>query len=746
MSLRGILAELRRRGAHDLASRSTSTKPKALRPASYRSYFLAAERCTHRCFASYWFSTLTRMRFESASQSPPQTRFALGTGCASRVRILEGSPRMRAILLAFLCVFSAVAHAAISAPDRPITDPKSVTSLTNSDAGPVPIEDLAVTRGVRDAAWSADGKWVFVATNLAGRYNIWRVDAAGSWPVQLTISNEAQAGLSPSPDGQLLLYTQDVGGNEYADLYAVPTSGGPVLQLTATPDITENNPRFSPDGRSVALEIKPKSGKVTNLAIFDLASKQVRSLTDEKATDQNWQVVGWMPDGKSLIADRVKVDFSEASTWRIDVASGRAEPVTTLRQGVIVMATSVSPDGRLLAISSNEATGQMRAGILDLTTNKYRWLKSTPWEQFSGMFSPDGATMVTRTSDNGRSTLALFDVATGSERALDFPPGYNTEATSLTRAFSPDSRQLLVLHSGANTPFDIWVSDVASGRARSLSRLSMASLDPERLPRSQIVTYRSFDGTLISAILTVPFNMKRDGSNAGIVMPHGGPTGQDEDYFSKTTAALASRGYMVIRPNFRGSTGYGRAFQMANVRDLGGGDLKDTLAAKDFLVATGYVDPKRIGITGGSYGGFMTLMALGRAPDAFSAGVQLFGIINWYTMYETSDPGLQQYLIALLGDPVKDKAVYDATSPMTYIRNIKAPLLSLQGENDIRVPRGQAQEVADMLKAKGTISETIFYPAEGHGFLKVENQTDALRRTVAWFDTYLKGEKPAAKQ
>jgi dipeptidyl aminopeptidase/acylaminoacyl peptidase len=142
----------------------------------------------------------------------------------------------------------------------------------------------------------------------------------------------------------------------------------------------------------------------------------------------------------------------------------------------------------------------------------------------------------------------------------------------------------------------------------------------------------------------------------------------------------------------------------------------------------------------------MTLMALGRAPDAFSAGVQLFGIINWYTMYETSDPGLQQYLIALLGDPVKDKAVYDATSPMTYIRDIKAPLLSLQGENDIRVPRGQAQEVADVLKAKGTISETVFYPAEGHGFMKVENQTDALRRTVAWFDTYLKGEKPAAKQ
>jgi dipeptidyl aminopeptidase/acylaminoacyl peptidase len=410
------------------------------------------------------------------------------------------------------------------------------------------------------------------------------------------------------------------------------------------------------------------------------------------------------------------------------------------------MATSVSPDGRLLAISSNEATGQMRAGTYDLERKAFHWLKPTPWEQFSGMIAPDGRTMVARTGEDGRSTLSLVDVASGTERVLAFPPGYNTEATWLTRSFAPDSTRLLVLHSGANAPSNIWIADISRGESRPLTQLAMASLDAERLPRSQIVTYRSFDGTPISAILTVPFNLKRDGSNPAVVYPHGGPTGQAEDYFSKTAAALASRGYLVIQPNFRGSTGYGRAFQLANVGDLGGGDLKDTLAAKDFLVATGYVDPKKVGITGGSYGGFMTLMALGRAPDVFAAGVQSFGIINWFTMYETSDPQLNQYMAALLGDPVKDKAHYVAASPMTYIRQAKAPLLSLQGENDIRVPRGQAQEVADIMKAKGAVSETVFYPAEGHGFLKVENQTDALRRTVAWFDAYLKGEKPGSAE
>lgn len=649
---------------------------------------------------------------------------------------------MRPLPVACLFAASLAAHAVIPVPERPITDPKSVTSPANMNAVPVPIEDMAVTRGITDAAWSVDGKQVFIATNLTGRYNLWRVDTAGSWPVQLTQSDEAQGDPSPSPDGRLLLFTQDSGGDEYYDVYSVPTAGGPVVQLTTTPYITEDNPRFSPDGRSVSLEIKPKSGPVVNIAVMDLETRQIRQLTRETATDQNWQVVAWASDGKSIIANRVKVDVSDSSVWRINTASGEIEPITTAKPSVFIAASSLSSDGRLLAITSNEETGQMRAGIYELASRQYRWLKPTPWEQFSGHFSPDAGTMMTRTSEDGRSTLALVDVASGAERALAFPQGYNGEATSLTRSFAPDSKQLLVLHSGANTPFDIWIADTANDQSRPLTRLAMASLDPERLPQSRIVTYTSFDGTPISAILTIPFNLERDGSNPAIVVPHGGPTGQAEDYFNKTAAALASRGYFVIQPNFRGSTGYGRAFQMANVGDLGGGDLQDTLAAKDFLVATGYVDAGKVGIVGGSYGGFMTLMALGRASDAFAAGVQYFGIINWYTMYETSDRLLQQYLIALLGDPVKDKARYDASSPMTYIRQAKAPLLSLQGENDIRVPRGQAQEVADVLKARGTEVETVFYPAEGHGFMKRENQIDALRRTVDWFERHLKKPKP----
>ena len=191
-------------------------------------------------------------------------------------------------------------------------------------------------------------------------------------------------------------------------------------------------------------------------------------------------------------------------------------------------------------------------------------------------------------------------------------------------------------------------------------------------------------------------------------------------------------------PNVRGSTGYGMDFQRANYQDLGGGDLQDEVYATRFLIATGYVDAKRIGITGGSYGGFMTLMAVGKVPDLWAAAVELYGVIDWRTMVEHSDPALQQYVRSLLGDPVNNAKVYDAASPITFIHKVKAPLLVLQGDNDPRVPKEEAVQVVDLLTHDGKTVEAHYYSGEGHGFSKRENQIDAINRSIDWFDKYLK--------
>lgn len=630
------------------------------------------------------------------------------------------------------------AAAQVKTPDRPVTDPKSVTSPANPNARAVPIEDIGASRTLGSVAWSADGKQIFVATNLTGRTNIWRTDTAGSWPVQLTQSDDAQSGLAASADGKYLYFQQDVGGNEYTDIYRVPVNGGAVENLTNTPDRRESGMLVGPSGGLVALVTKLKSEGQSNVAVMD-ADGKVRVLTKEADPQYGWSAIAWVEGGKALIANRDRVDSKVGEVWRIDVATGAATRLIA-KADTVYSAADATADGKWIAVNTDAGTGQIHAGLYDTTTQQWKWLKPTPWEQTASIFTRDGTTLIFGTNADTRSTLYKYDLATGAETALPIPPGVNYPVGSEPR--SPDGRTLMVNHSGADSPGNLYLYDLASGASRPATQLAIASLLPDALPKSDVVTYKSFDGTLVSAIVTMPANLKRDGGNPAIVLPHGGPTGQAQDGYSRYATAFASRGYVVIQPNFRGSTGYGKAFQDANFKDLGGGDLKDTVAAKTFLVATGYVDPKRVGIFGGSYGGFMTLMAIGRAPDEFAAAVQWFGIINWRTMYRDQDEQLKAYQRGLLGTPDSDPKVYDAASPLTYIRNARAPLLTIQGENDIRVPRGQAQEVNDILKAKGNVVETVFYPAEGHGFQKRENQLDSLKRTVAWFDKYL---KPAAK-
>ena len=645
---------------------------------------------------------------------------------------------MRSSYLFPLLLVSSAAVAEIPTPARPVTDPKSLASPADPLARPVPIDDLVFSRGVGDAAWSADGRQLFVSTNLTGRYNIWRMDAVGSWPVQLTQSDDGQGGLAVSPDGKMLFYTQDKGGNEQYDIYAVPTSGGAPKNLTNTPDLREDSLLMAPDGHAMALSTKrTKEGQV-NLAVMDLASGQVRPLTSEADPQWRWNAVAWIDGGRSLIADRGFADGSVSEVWKVDVATGKATKLLG-KSGVSYLATDATRDGSAIALTTNETTKQLHAAVYAPATGAIRTLKATPWEQSSGSVSPDGRSMVVQTSEDGRQTLELVDLATLVEHPLAMPAGVNSAIG--TQPFTPDSRRLMVLHSGADTPGEIQAFDIASRTMTPLTHLAMASLSPEHLPKSQIVTYKSYDGTLVSAIVTMPFNLRRDGRNPAVVFPHGGPTGQTNDGFSRYATALASRGYVVIQPNPRGSTGYGLAFQKANFQDLGGGDLKDEITAKQFLVDSGYVDPKRVGIFGGSYGGFMTLMAIGRAPDEFAAAVDLFGIIDWRTMWTHEDALLQAYQKSLLGSPDENPKVYDATSPLTYISAVKAPLLVQQGENDIRVPQGQAKQVVEALKKKGNTVDSVFYPQEGHGFQKREHQQDSMQRMVDWFDKYLKGAK-----
>ena len=632
-------------------------------------------------------------------------------------------------------------HGSTGPDDRPITDPKSVVSTSKSAARPAPVDDLYYTRSVFGAAWSPDGQQIVFTTDISGRSNLWKVRASGGWPIQLSQSDDRQYSAAWSPDGKWIVYQQDHAGDELWDLWAIPSDGGEAVNLTNTATIREQGPVWSHDGHTVAFAYKPKEGSQYDIALLDWGTHKVHKLTNEQQPGYSWNAVAWSSDDKTIYAGRVNPPFTDADVYQIDVKTGKLENLTSHTGTIRYLGSSLSPDGGTILLSSDAKGGYMNIALLDIASRKVTWVTDLKWEAFAGNFSPDGKKYSYVVNEDGVIDAYLADRLTNRSEKVGLPHGLNAFSGN-PNEFAPQSDRVIVSHEASNQPGDLWVYNLATGHAEQLTFSTIASLRTTPLSPSQIVHYKSFDGKIITALLWVPFNLKRDGSNPALVMPHGGPTGQMVDYWNTDVAALTSRGYICIAPNPRGSTGYGLDFQKANFQDLGGGDLKDEVAAVDFLKATGYVDPKKIGITGGSYGGFMTLMAIGKTSDIWAAAVEEYGIISWLTMVKSSDPSLTEYLKALLGNPDTNRKIYEEDSPITYIRNAKAPLLVLQGDNDPRVPKEEAQQVVDILKKEDRIVDVHYYANEGHGFAKRENQIDSIKRMISWFDQYLMGRSP----
>ena len=643
--------------------------------------------------------------------------------------------RPAASLFLFVSIVLSLRADTVGPNSRTSTAPKSVTAPQGAAGVPVDIPDLLSTVRLGGASWSPDGKQILYSGNASGRINLWIMNADGTGAHQLLHSDDAQSGAVWSEDGRSVIYQQDHGGDEIYDLYAVASAGGTPRALTQTDQISETNPHFSPDGKLLAIQHKEKQGSSVNLALMDWTTHQVRLLTHEKDPKRSWEIAAWSPDGKTLYANRGDL-HEDSSVWSLDVATGASRELTPHTGNVLIGASSVSPDGKTLLIGSNEKGGYSNVALLDLATLQKKWITDTQWEAEPGSFSPSDDLFTWSLNADGRTSIHFTDARTSKEIPRPIPEGLNYENGTPT-PFAQNGELLFVHQDSTHAP-NFYVLGIR-GAPVQITRVESPGLQKAVLPPTQLVHYASFDGKIISAFLAMPFNLKRDGSNPLIVLPHGGPTGQVEDSFSPRIIALVSRGYTVIAPNVRGSTGYGVAFEKANYQDLGGGDLQDEIYGVKFMEATGYIDPKKVGITGGSYGGFMTLMAIGKAPDIWAAAVEEYGIIDWYTMLQHSDPRLQEYEKSLLGDPVKDRAKYEAASPIQFLRKERAPLLVMQGERDIRVPREEAAQVVDILKKEGRTVDVVYYPQEGHGFMKREDQIDEITRMVAWFDKYLKG-------
>ncbi|HEY4678886.1 MAG TPA: DPP IV N-terminal domain-containing protein, partial [Candidatus Angelobacter sp.] len=424
---------------------------------------------------------------------------------------------MRKLLLPihFLSVVLAFSQASSGPPV--ITDPAQITAKQKFDIQPFPIEKLYMTHTVGDSTLSPDDKQIAFVTNISGRNNIWLVSSQSGWPTQLTVSNQRQANIAWSPKGRWIAYNSDYDGNEQWDLFLVSTSNGQVVNLTNTPEVSEEGAAWSPDGEKLAYSVKPKQSPNYEIDTIEILTKKITHVTSGTPAQLSNLNPIWSRDGKRIVFTQQDAAGKDANIFIVSASGGKTTNLTPHQGEQSFFASDLSPDGKTVLITSNAANGYQNAALLDITSKKITWLTADKWEVSSGKFSPNGKQLTWTANIDGSQDIYVFDLATRQSHALPVAKGINALAGAET-AFSHDGTRLLYTHNGPNAPNDIWDYDFDSRKSLQITHSLVAGIRSEDMVEPFLIHYTSKDGKWqISAFVYVPYNAEKNGKNAAVI-------------------------------------------------------------------------------------------------------------------------------------------------------------------------------------------------------------------------------------
>ncbi|GAB4435941.1 MAG: S9 family peptidase [Anaerolineae bacterium] len=598
-------------------------------------------------------------------------------------------------------------------------------SLARPDVQPPAGWSLSLLTGlsrVRHHRLSPEGERIAFIWDRDNQSDVYVMPAAGGWPLRLSTERLASAYWADgvpqwSPDGRRLAFTMR------RHVHVVDVAGGSLPQNIT--DFTANAaaPVWLAD--SHRLIVSTERHGATHLLLTDRDGSWPRALTHAPGDHLDARAA---PDGQSVaFVFRPHNDLNRLDLQLVNLASGQITPLTGAPK-VKDWSPRWSPDGQTIAFIS-ERSGWNEVWLIRPDGAGLRQLTRLGRDVADIGWSPDGARLVCTLNNSGALELALLDAASGEASILRGGPGVHSRP-----CFSPAGDFITVEFEDSTHPPDLFRVSVPDGASTQLTFSTPPALASRPMVTPERVSYRSFDGLEIPALLYRPANP----NGAAILYPHGGPTSQYLFEWDPLAQYLIAKGYTYLCPNFRGSTGYGLEFEHANYHDWGGGDTQDNLHGAKFLRGLPGIDPERLAITGGSYGGFMTACCLSRDPEyLFACGVAKYGDANLFSSWAQCNRDIRLYTEMQLGHPVRNREVYRAGSPILQVDAVRAPVLILHGLVDDVVPPEASEEWVMALRRAGKTFEYKTYAGEPHGFLQRQNQLDVWQRMERFLDWHL---------
>ena len=646
--------------------------------------------------------------------------------------------RHRDLINHVLITLALVTITALATPLAVAQQPKAKRAPGTAANGPVKeytIEQFMNTTRIGGSSFSSDEKSILFSSNKTGIFNVYSVSVTGGAPTQLTNSTkESTFAVSYFPHDPRVLYTYDRGGNENSHIF-LRELNGTERDLTPGEKTKANFIGWAFDRKSFFFSTNERDPRFFDIYEMPIDTfKPALIYKDETGLD-----FGDISNDKNYIA----FQKNGASTADSDVYlyNVRTKELKNLTQHTGDMANSpqaFDPSSKHLYYLTDDKSEFAYIGRFNLETGQKETVEKAPWDISYTYFSRNGKYRVTAVNEDARTKMKIYNTATG--QLVPLPRLPNADITGVN--ISPSEKLMAFYLNGDRSPSNLYVYDFSTKRATKLTDSLNPEINADDLADSQVIRYKSFDGVEIPSILYKPKNASAQHKAPAILLIHGGPGGQTRVGYFPITQYLVNHGYVVLGVNNRGSSGYGKTFFTADDAKHGREPLWDCVEAKKYLATLDYVDQKKIGIMGGSYGGYMVLAALAFKPEEFAVGVDLFGVSNWVRTLQSIPPYWESFKKALykeIGDPNTDLENLRATSPLFHADKIVKPLIVLQGANDPRVIKPESDEIVENIKKRNGVVEYVLFDDEGHGFTKKANEIRAYKAILDFLDRYLKG-------